>query len=66
VVVFDASAVVTAEGNFVNVNYSKLPGLVHNTPPRIGDHRGFFGETYSRRRYAEIGIDADSLDAGRN
>mgnify|MGYP006422205967 FL=1 len=50
----------------MNVNYSKLPGLVHNTPPRIGDHRGFFGETYSRRRYAEIGIDADSLDAGRN
>jgi dTDP-4-dehydrorhamnose 3,5-epimerase len=27
------------------------------TPPRFGDHRGYFGETYSRRRYAEMEID---------
>lgn len=26
-------------------------------PKRFTDLRGFFGETYSRRRYAEIGID---------
>ena len=26
---------------------------------RHGDHRGFFGETYSRRRYAELGIDVE-------
>ena len=26
---------------------------------RHGDHRGFFGETYSRRRYAEMGIDVE-------
>ena len=25
-------------------------------PPRYGDDRGFFGETYSRRRYAEYGL----------
>ena len=29
------------------------------TPPRYGDNRGFFGETYSRRRYAEMGIDVE-------
>ncbi len=29
------------------------------TPARHGDHRGFFGETYSRRRYAEFGITDD-------
>lgn len=28
-------------------------------PPRHCDHRGFFGETYSRRRYAELGVDVD-------
>ena len=28
-------------------------------PQRHGDHRGFFGETYSRRRYAEMGIDLE-------
>ena len=33
--------------------------LIHITPPRFGDHRGFFGETYSRRRYAETGIDVE-------
>ena len=29
------------------------------TPPRFGDHRGYFSETYSRRRYSEIGIDVE-------
>lgn len=29
------------------------------SPARFGDHRGFFGETYSRRRYAEMGIDVE-------
>lgn len=31
------------------------------TPARHGDHRGFFGETYSRRRYAEFGITDDFI-----
>jgi len=30
---------------------------LHICPHRHQDHRGFFGETYSRRRYAEFGID---------
>ena len=33
--------------------------LLHIVPPRHGDNRGFFGETYSRRRYAEMGIDVE-------
>ena len=28
-------------------------------PPRFRDGRGFFGEVYSRRRYAAMGIDID-------
>ena len=35
-----------------------LPGLVHHTPRRHGDHRGFFAETYSQRAYAGLGVDA--------
>ena len=28
-------------------------------PKRHGDHRGFFAETYSRRKYSELGIDVE-------
>jgi dTDP-4-dehydrorhamnose 3,5-epimerase len=28
-------------------------------PKRIGDHRGFFAETYSRRIYTEVGVDVE-------
>ena len=28
-------------------------------PSRYSDHRGYFGETYSRRRYADIGINVE-------
>jgi len=36
-----------------------LTDLVLLTPKRHLDHRGFFGETYSRSRYAELGIDVE-------
>ena len=29
------------------------------TPERFGDHRGYFAEAYSRRRYSELGIDVE-------
>ena len=29
------------------------------TPTRVCDHRGYFSEAYSRRRYAEMGIDVE-------
>ncbi len=35
------------------------PGLVALVPPRHGDARGFLSETYSLRRFREIGIDID-------
>lgn len=35
------------------------PRPVIATPPRYGDTRGFFSETWSRRRFAELGIDVD-------
>ena len=34
-----------------------FPKLI--TPSRHSDHRGFFSETYSRSRYAEMGIDVE-------
>ena len=33
--------------------------LIHINPKRHGDHRGFFAETYSRRKYSELGIDVE-------
>ena len=33
--------------------------LIHIQPERHGDHRGFFAETYSRRKYSELGIDVE-------
>ena len=33
--------------------------LIHIQPERHGDHRGFFAETYSRRQYAELGVDIE-------
>jgi len=33
--------------------------LQYLTPVRYGDHRGFFAETYSLRKYAELGITAE-------
>jgi len=31
------------------------------TPTRFGDRRGYFGETYSRRRYAYIWVDVEFI-----
>ena len=38
---------------------NNLIGLLHIAPPRHGDHRGFFAETYSRRKYANMGINVE-------
>jgi dTDP-4-dehydrorhamnose 3,5-epimerase len=35
-----------------------IPEVILVTPPRYGDARGFFSETYTHRRFAEAGIDA--------
>lgn len=38
---------------------TKLAGVVLLTPPRFGDDRGWFSETWNRRTLAEGGIDVD-------
>lgn len=35
---------------------SSLPGVLIVVPRRLGDHRGFFVETFQAQRYASIGI----------
>ena len=35
---------------------TELPGVKLITPHRFGDERGYFSETYSRTRYANVGI----------
>ena len=34
-----------------------LPGVLILTPPRFGDHRGFFSESWNRRTLVEAGIE---------
>ena len=36
------------------------------SPTRLLDHRGYFEETYSRRRYADMGIDAEFVQDNRS
>ncbi|HKL69070.1 dTDP-4-dehydrorhamnose 3,5-epimerase [Salibaculum sp.] len=36
-----------------------LPGIVIIEPARFGDDRGFFSESWNRRRMAEAGLDID-------
>src|SRR5215218_3218643 len=36
-----------------------IPEVLLITPSRFGDERGFFSETYSRRRLAEVGFDKE-------
>jgi dTDP-4-dehydrorhamnose 3,5-epimerase len=40
----------------MNIEQTGLPGLVVITPPRFGDDRGFFAETYSAAKLADHGI----------
>ncbi|MBL4629368.1 MAG: dTDP-4-dehydrorhamnose 3,5-epimerase [Roseicyclus sp.] len=40
----------------MNIEQTGLPGLLILTPPRFGDTRGFFSETYNAPRLAELGI----------
>jgi dTDP-4-dehydrorhamnose 3,5-epimerase len=43
----------------MNVTRCDIPGLLILEPKVFGDPRGFFLETWNRRRYAEAGIDTD-------
>lgn len=43
----------------MKVETTKLPGVVVLTPARFGDARGFFSESWNRRRLAEAGLDVE-------
>ncbi len=43
----------------MNVRTCDIPGLLIIEPKVFGDARGFFVETWNRRRYQEAGLDAD-------
>jgi dTDP-4-dehydrorhamnose 3,5-epimerase len=42
----------------VNVQRLAIPDVILLTPQRYPDQRGFFSETWNRRRFAEAGVDA--------
>lgn len=39
--------------------HHKLDGVVEVVPPKFGDNRGFFSETYKKASFVEAGIDID-------
>lgn len=41
------------------VDETGLPGVLVITPRRFGDDRGFFSESWSKRAFANLGINAD-------
>ena len=43
----------------MNVIKTKLEGVIIIEPDVFGDHRGYFMETYSKKKYQEIGIDVE-------
>lgn len=43
----------------MNVVETKIPGVLIIEPDVHGDHRGYFMETYSKKKYSELGIDVD-------
>ncbi|MBW4981896.1 dTDP-4-dehydrorhamnose 3,5-epimerase [Mameliella sp. CS4] len=43
----------------LDVQATALPGVLILTPRRFGDARGFFSESWNRKRMAEQGIDMD-------
>ncbi len=43
----------------MQVDLTPLPGVLILTPARFGDERGFFSESWNRKRMAEHGIELD-------
>jgi len=41
----------------LQVETFSVHGVLHVTPPRFGDVRGYFSETYNREAFAAVGID---------
>ena len=43
----------------IEVEKTKIEGVLILTPPRFGDERGFFSETYNSARFKEAGVTVD-------
>ncbi|MEP2473701.1 MULTISPECIES: dTDP-4-dehydrorhamnose 3,5-epimerase [Rhodobacterales] len=43
----------------MQIEQTKLPGVLLITPKRFGDARGFFSESWSKRQMADAGLDHD-------
>lgn len=43
----------------LSVEETAIPAVKIVTPKKFGDHRGFFSETWSRKAFADAGIDLD-------
>ena len=43
----------------MQIEHTKLSGVLVITPARFGDHRGFFSESWNRQRMLDHGIDID-------
>uniref|UniRef100_A0A9E8CKU6 dTDP-4-dehydrorhamnose 3,5-epimerase n=1 Tax=Bosea sp. NBC_00436 TaxID=2969620 RepID=A0A9E8CKU6_9HYPH len=43
----------------LSVEDTAIPAVKIITPKKFGDHRGFFSETWSRKAFAEAGLDLD-------
>lgn len=43
----------------LNVEDTAIPAVKIVTPKKFGDHRGFFSETWSRKAFADAGLDLD-------
>lgn len=43
----------------MQIEQTPLPGVLVLTPARFGDERGFFSESWNRKRMEEAGIDLD-------
>lgn len=43
----------------LSVEDTAIPAVKIVTPKKFGDHRGFFSETWSRKGFAEAGLDLD-------
>lgn len=41
----------------MRIEPTALPGVLILTPPRFGDHRGFFSESWNRRTLLEAGLE---------
>lgn len=43
----------------LSVEETAIPAVKIVTPKKFGDHRGFFSETWSRKAFADAGLDLD-------